>query len=277
MTVPARVAEGARAPGRSPRWLRPVLAIVITALAVEIAIVLGSVAPRFSTHAFADRRAVLGIPNFGDVVSNAAFLLVGAIGAATVMRLDGSRFVDGRERWPWVALFVGVMLVGLGSAYYHLAPDGDRLVWDRLPITVAFMSFFAAMVVERVSVRLGLAALVVLLPLGAATVLYWASTGDLRPYMVVQLGPMLLVPLLVLGFPARYTRGRDVLIVLAVYVVAKVAEYLDRPLLEAVGISGHSLKHIIAGLGLYAVVVMLRRRSAVSPGSRHIIGSSRLS
>jgi hypothetical protein len=264
MSVPVSVAGSARATGRSPRWLRPLLAMAVTALAVEIAIVLGSVAPRFSTHAFADRRTMLGVPNFGDVVSNAAFLLVGALGVATVLRLGGSRFVDARERWPWIALFMGVMLVGVGSAYYHLAPDGDRLVWDRLPISIAFMSFFAAVVAERVSVRLGLAALVVLVPLGVATVFYWASTGDLRPYMVVQLGPMLLVPLLVLGFPARYTRGRDVLIVLAFYVVAKIAEYLDRPLLDAVGVSGHSLKHLIAGLGLYAVVVMLRRRSALS-------------
>ena len=241
------------------------LAVAITALAVAIVWVLRDVAPRFSTHVFADRRTILGVPNFGDVASNVVFLIMGVIGLVVVARLGESRFVDARERWPWLALFAGVALVAFGSAYYHLAPDGGRLVWDRLPITIVFMAFFAAVVAERVSVALGVWALAVLLPLGAITVLYWSATGDLRPYMLVQLAPMLLVPLLVLGYPARYTRGRDVLIVLAFYLLAKVAEYLDRQILAAGGIlSGHALKHIIAGVGLYAVVVMLRRRRALT-------------
>lgn len=244
---------------------RLALAVAITLLAVAVVWVLRDVAPRFSTHAFVDRRTILGVPNFGDVVSNLPFLVIGVIGLVVVWRMERSRFVDARERWPWLALFAGVTLVAFGSGYYHLAPDGERLVWDRLPITIVFMSFFAAVVAERVSVGLGMWALGVLLPLGVITVLYWASTGDLRPYMMVQLAPMLLVPLLVLGYPARYTRGRDVLIVLAFYIVAKVAEFMDRQIFAAGGIlSGHALKHIIAGVGLYAVVVMLRRRRALT-------------
>ena len=262
MSTAAGVVESDQAQRRA----RAVLAVAITLLAAAIVWVLRDVAPRFSTHAFVDRRTILGIPNFGDVVSNVAFLVVGVIGLVVVARMPDSRFVDARERWPWLSLFAGVTLVALGSAYYHLAPDGDRLVWDRLPITIVFMSFFAAVVAERVSVRLGTWALAVLLPLGVITVWYWASTGDLRPYMMVQLAPMLLVPLLVLGYPARYTRGGDVLIVLAFYIVAKVAEYLDRQIFAVGGaVSGHALKHIIAGLGLYAVVVMLRRRRALTP------------
>jgi hypothetical protein len=37
-------------------------------------------------------------------------------------------------------LFAGVTLSSLGSSYFHLAPDNARLMWDRLPMTIAFIS-----------------------------------------------------------------------------------------------------------------------------------------
>jgi hypothetical protein len=52
-----------------------------------------------------------------------------------------------------------VRLTAAGSAYYHLAPDNERLFWDRLPITIARMPLISAQVVDRVSVRAGLALL----------------------------------------------------------------------------------------------------------------------
>jgi hypothetical protein len=39
---------------------------------------------------------------------------------------------------------------------HHLCRDNARLVWDRLPMTIAFMSMVAAIIAERISVRMGL-------------------------------------------------------------------------------------------------------------------------
>ena len=33
-----------------------------------------------------------------------------------------------------------MLLTAVGSSYYHLAPDNERLFWDRLPMTIAFSS-----------------------------------------------------------------------------------------------------------------------------------------
>lgn len=101
-------------------------------------------------HHFADSRAVFGIPNAGDVISNLLYFIMGAIGlAAAAGKQSASRLL-------WLAFFGGVTLTAFGSAYYHLAPDNHRLVWDRLPVTIAFMSLFSLIILERVDTRAGL-------------------------------------------------------------------------------------------------------------------------
>src|SRR5215471_18325463 len=110
-------------------------------------------------HAFADDRTMLGVPNFLNVASNLPFFVVGVLGLWLLLRHDAvvpdRPVLEAVERWPFLVFFAGVLLTGIGSSYYHLAPGNDRLVWDRLPITIAFMGFFAAMIGERIDVRAG--------------------------------------------------------------------------------------------------------------------------
>ena len=35
-------------------------------------------------------------------------------------------------------LFLGILLTGFGSAYYHLEPNDQTLFWDRLPMAISF-------------------------------------------------------------------------------------------------------------------------------------------
>src|SRR5262249_42879374 len=149
-------------------------------------------------------------------------------------------------RWPYLLFFLGVGLAGFGSAYYHLRPDNDRLVWDRLPMAVAFMALVSAMIAERLGVWVGTRLLLPLVALGIASVLYWYWTeqmgrGDLRPYYFVQFFPMLALPVLLLLFPPRYTRTADLFVVLGWYFLAKLCEHPgDAPIFALGGwISGH--------------------------------------
>jgi hypothetical protein len=220
-------------------------------------------------HHFADDRTLLGVPNLLNVVSNVPFLIVGIWGLWFVLRRPegGGTFLDPAERWPFALFFLGVGLTAFGSAYYHLHPDNDRLVWDRLPMSVAFMSLIAAVLAERIAVRLGTRLLVPLVVLGVATVLYWhwteqQSRGDLRPYYFVQFYPMLALPLLLLLLPPRYTRTGDLFLALGWYVLAKVCEHPgDAPIYELGHVvSGHTLKHLAAAVGAYWVLRMLQHR-----------------
>jgi hypothetical protein len=214
----------------------------------------------------------LGIPHCLNVISNLPFALVGLIGLTGLMSLAGSRIgpvslIDRRERWSYLVFFVGVGLTSVGSAYYHLAPGNERLVWDRLPMTLAFMSLFAAIISERVDVGLGLRTLTPLLILGAASVYYWRVTemhgaGDLRVYGLVQFYPLLAIPLLLWAFQSRYTGAGYLGAALSFYVVAKIFELLDGVIYsQLVLMSGHTLKHLAAALAAYLILLGLKRRS----------------
>lgn len=247
--------------------------LAFTAAVVAAAFLLPAVPQPLAYHDFADHRGGLGIGNVLDVVSNVAFLIAGVAGLVVVLR-PRTRFASGVERWPYGVFFVGLALTAAGSAYYHLAPDNERLFWDRLPITIALMSLIAAQVVDRIGARVGLVLLAPMLLAGAGSAVYWIATeragaGNLVPYVIVQGYAMVILVVLALAYPSRYTRGGDVYWVFAAYAIAKVMELLDKEIL-ALGhlVSGHTLKHVAAALAGLVVCRMLVLRSPI--GSREI-------
>ena len=222
-----------------------------------------------SYHDFADQRAWLGIGNFGDVSSNAAFAVAGTLGLLFLLRPGSGQFLGQRERWPYVCVFLGLLLTAFGSAYYHLAPDNGRLVWDRLPMTIAFMGLVATLIAERISVTAGVYLLPFLLLIGASSVAWWWRTetigaGDLRFYAAVQIYAVLVLPVLLL-LPPRYTRSADFLVVFGFYVVAKIFEIADHQVFSLTGriVSGHTLKHLAAGAAGLWILRMLRNRMPI--------------
>jgi len=215
-------------------------------------------------HVFADQRPMAGIPNFLNVMSNLPFLLFGIMGWRIIVANEET--VTASTRLAWMIFFIGIALTAFGSGYFHLQPNNDTLVWDRLPMTIGFMSLASIIVSEYFSPQLGRQLLVPLLLLGAASVAYWAFTesqgaGDLRPYAVVQFLPMLLIPLVIALYKTRSDIGRYVWWMIGFYVAAKVAEQLDDNLFALGGaVSGHSLKHLLASLAPASMVYGLMQR-----------------
>lgn len=213
-------------------------------------------------HAFADQRLLWGIPHGADVLSNAGFILVGLWGLVALWfhRRDAAL----APGWPGYALFlVALVLTGLGSSFYHLSPDDFRLQWDRLPIALACAGLLVAV---RAETHLGSDSIAWLILLAAAAILsvaWWAATdaygvGDLRPYLLLQAAPLVLIPLWqgIHGAPAKDRRAFGLAILL--YIAAKLAEIHDHDLLDLLGemVSGHTIKHLLATL---AAAVLVRR------------------
>jgi hypothetical protein len=232
-----------------------------------------------SYHAFADTRTMFGIPNALDVLSNVAFALVGLMGFRFLARgptMDPeASFRPGahtaldsyRERPAYAMFFAGVFLTAFGSAFYHLAPSTPRLFWDRLPMAIAFMALFATVIAERISIYWSRNLLLPLVFLGVASVVLWRiseqrGAGDLRAYVLVQGLPMVALPLMMLLFRSRYTHGWMLLVVVVLYAGAKALEHFDAQVFAATEqrVGGHSLKHVVAALAAYVVVMMLKRR-----------------
>lgn len=245
------------------RW-RMGLVFSLIAIATIAVMLHGPIPQDPAYHQFADQRTLCGIPNFWNVCSNLPFLVVGAAGLFSVFLSAAEGALPGL-RPAYFVFFVGSALVALGSAYYHLDPNNSTLVWDRLPMTVAFMAFASVIIGEHVSQRAGRLALIPLLAMGILSVLVWRVTeakghGDLRLYVLVQYLPALVIPALIVLFPSRLTRVYLIWFMLAAYALAKVLEALDRPLFAVLPVSGHTLKHLVAAAGLYLLVVAIRVR-----------------
>ena len=241
--------------------------IIITALIVLVAILFQDpIAQDVSYHLFVDTRKIWSIPNFWNVVSNAPFVLVGLMGLYK-LRFPGKLKVIDDNSIAYVLLFFGTFLVGFGSSYYHLAPDNQTLVWDRLPMTIAFMALFSIIISEFVSVRSGRALLLPLILAGILSVAYWhfseaRGEGDLRFYALVQFYPMLAIPVMLACFRSRCTHVYAYWWLLLAYIIAKLFEHCDAEVYDVLGfISGHSLKHLTAALGMYVLLVFYQKRN----------------
>lgn len=247
------------------RWLLLIAAAVV----VIVTLFLHPIPQPIAYHNFADHRAWLSIPNFGDVVSNVPFAIIGLWGMAFIGTLKppnhSNHFADQSERWFYLCAFFGLILTAFGSSYYHLAPDNERLVWDRLPMTIVFMTMVAAVIAERTSLRAGLWLWPFLVVIGIASVEQWHYSevhghGDLRFYAAVQVYSGLVL-LLALFLPSRYTRASDFGVVAGFYVLAKILESADK-IIFSVGhvVSGHTLKHLAAAGAGYWILRMLQNR-----------------
>ncbi|KAH9751542.1 hypothetical protein KPL71_014333 [Citrus sinensis] len=206
---------------------------------------------------------LFGIPNTLNVVSNFPFLVIGIVGL--VLCFHGNYFnlrLQG-ELWGWACFFIGVAAVGVGSSYYHLEPNDARLVWDRLPMTIAFTSIIAIFIIERIDEHKGTVSLIPLLLAGVVSILYWSFFDDLRPYALVQFVPCIAIPLMAILLPPMYTHSTYWLWAAGFYLLAKVEEAMDKPIYRWTHhiVSGHTLKHLCAAMVPVFLTLMLAKRT----------------
>lgn len=238
------------------------LPLAIVVLIVIAMLIHGPIAQPTDYHLFADQSRLAGIPHAADVLSNLGFALVGIAGLGALWpRRDSVAF---RSAWPGYTLFlVGLILTAAGSGYYHLAPDDARLVWDRIPIGLACAGLLAGVRADTLPGSNVTLECTMLGAFSVASVLWWYyGGGDLRPYLLLQILPLVLIPVWqsLAGVPRAerlwFAAG------LACYVFAKAAELNDHELLRASGwITGHTLKHLLATVAAALIVIALVRRT----------------
>jgi hypothetical protein len=256
---------------RDRRRLAGTVVLLFAVAALAGLLLHGPVPQPAAYHDFADARPGLGLANAADVLSNLPFLVVGLVALVAAARAGGDAAPLPRwERGAFAAYGAGVLLTSVGSAYYHLAPDDARLVWDRLPMAVAFGPFCSLVLGERAGARLGRLSLAPLLAIGAGGVLHWAWTlsrapgGDLRVLLWAKFVPVVAAALFVLLVPEPRGTRRPLLLSIGLFALATALEALDRPTYEATGglVSGHTLKHLAAAAAAACLVAWFSRRRA---------------
>lgn len=240
------------------------LPLIATVLLAGAAVVYGPIAQFANYHDFADKSFLLGIPHFADVISNLGFVLLALWGLARL--LPSAQHPAISHGWAGYLVFlIALFFTGIGSSYYHLAPDNARLVWDRLPIALACGGLLAGAWGDtrkrNAALPSALLAIAAVLSVGWWYVTERAGAGDLRPYLLLQALPLLLIPLWQWIHDRPGAERSAFAGALALYAVAKAAELADHPIAATTGVvSGHTLKHLLATAAAAVVVVSLIRR-----------------
>lgn len=199
-------------------------------------------------HSFSDELSLLDIPNFLNVVSNLPFLIVGIFGFVKARNFTSNKL-------QYLVFFLGILLVSFGSAYYHFNPNSETLVWDRLPMTLAFMALFSIIISEFINDKAGQVMLFPFLCIGIISIVVWLIDGDLRMYALVQFYPVLAIPIVLMLCKSSGKSSKAYWVLLIAYIIAKLFEHFDLQVHEVLKIiSGHTLKHIIAAVGIYFFV-----------------------
>ncbi|XP_010262110.1 PREDICTED: uncharacterized protein LOC104600710 isoform X2 [Nelumbo nucifera] len=213
-------------------------------------------------HVFADMRNFLGVPNTLNVISNFPFLVVGVLGLVLCLQGSFSAISLRGEVWGWAFFYAAIAGMAFGSAYYHLKPDDNRVLWDRLPM-IAFASLFSCCIIERVGETIGIICLFLLLLLALASIAYERMFDDLRLCMLFQLIPCVAIPSMSFVFPPKYTHSRYWLWTTGVYLLAEFEALADRKIYRTNHyiISGHSLEHLCLVMVPVLLSVMLMHRN----------------
>ena len=214
-------------------------------------------------HDFADQRTLFGVAHFWNVITNLPFIIIGLMGVHLL--LSGlARGGLPELNSIYLVFFAGLVLVGIGSTYYHFDPGNARLVWDRLAMSVSFMAFFCIVVGENISPVAGRRLLLPFITVGGLSVVYWYVSelrggGDLRPYILVQFLPIILMPVILILYKSRLTHSIYIWAVIGLYLVAKIFELADAYLYQVSGMmSGHPVKHLFAAFAALVFYWALR-------------------
>ncbi len=208
---------------------------------------------------FADSRNLGFLTNALNVLTNLPFFFVGVWGIYELALLKKKNLLQ-------IFLILSIFFTGFGSTYFHLNPSIETLIWDRLPMAVGFLMFLELVFIDYKKLVLLNSTTIILAALGILTVLYWGYTestgrGNQIPYYIVQYGSLFTLVLLLLYNKPNRTRIEYGLI-LGFYILAKITESKDYEIYRLGEIiSGHSIKHLLAGFSCFLIVRKALRNS----------------
>jgi len=145
-------------------------------------------------------------------------------------------------------LSVHILVLSIASTYYHLRPSDDRIFWDMMAIATTHAVIASLFIGQEYAIPLYIASIL--------SVVYWKSTNDLRPYIVILVGIPLY--LFILLHKNKKVGNYLYLIILGV-VLTRIIEHNDHSVYKLTGnqISGHTTKHILGGIVLWLMVIVL--------------------
>ena len=233
------------------------LALLVSLFLICLLITVASkpIAQAADYHHFVEQQIFMGLPHALNVLSTLPLLVVAFIGLFMAIQSD-NKIGSLANAEAYGALFFTTAMVAVGSCIYHLWPSDHTLLWERLPMALSLMSLLSIMVGEFVANKLGRLTLYPALVIGALAVLYWyhteiQGTSDLRGYLLIQMYPLLVMPIMLLLYSTAHKHQKAYWWLLGGLVVAKICLHYDQQIVNLqVAISGHTLKNLFSCLGV---------------------------
>jgi hypothetical protein len=232
---------------------------------IIMALFYGPISQPQEYHDFADDREILGVPNALDVMSNLAIIYPGVVGLAFIHESRNRSQVSEDEISIQITLFSGMILTFAGSVWFHLDPTDSTMLWDRLGMSVVIGSCISLLIHDMWDRNLAAKIHLPIIIASIVSVLWWPVFDDLRVYFIVKHHPFILFPIFLLCGRRIYDKVSGYYWGLSMFLLATIFEFADQQIFEITGIiSGHTLKHIAAGIGLWFLMVMIRDRELIS-------------
>jgi len=193
-----------------------------------------------------------------NVLTNIPFLLIGLFGLRLTAPAPGRR--DSSLADPLVAFMLSLILVGIGSIFYHLSPSPDRLFWDRLPIAICLAAFACAAANVCRESGIGSTLLPYALVVAGSSVVYWYVTWlrgheDLRFYAAVQIVAAGIGVIVAFRRPDRFAGAGELRVAMFFYLSARILELFQQRIFDRVGTDlAHPLKHLLVAFAAWKIV-----------------------
>ena len=149
-------------------------------------------------------------------------------------------------------LILHISLLAITSGYYHLNPSDKTVFWDIMSIATG--SMIVLLIIINTTTEYNL----LLYIFSVFSIIYWKKTGDLRLYLLIYIG----VPLYII---AKYYKNNNLQIYLFIMIFCNIlvwlTEFNDHYIYKITNnlVSGHTLKHIFAGIGIFYVIKILQK------------------
>lgn len=200
-------------------------------------------------HNFADKRTLVGFPNAMNVLSN-LFIIIPVI---YLLKHKTENNTNNN------LLIIHITLLSLASAYYHYNPTDKSIFWDILMI--ATLSIIVLNIINEYKCG------ILFYILGILSVVYWKQTGDIRIYLLILIGVPIIFFLKYYDNEEEDDKGvkKNLYIILFFTVLYRFVEYYDHQIYGLTNnmISGHTLKHIFAGLSILYIVKLLKEDNKI--------------
>lgn len=199
-------------------------------------------------HRYADSRTWLGMITGANAWVHATMFVAGAWGRRATRESSWAT----KLRRPWQLFHLCAMLSAAMAGVCHARSSNALFLLAHVSMAGGFMMLTSGLLAERGHARFGssLSCGVCLLGVGVTgyvmlLVRLLGGSLDLRLLMLLELIPLLVIPAGALSLPGRSTRASHWIVVLSLYVLAKVLGTADAAILETSGwISGHTLQHL---------------------------------